>query len=306
MKIIYEGVDIYPEVSVNRCFHDMYGEQQSDELLLKLNDTRQLWDTWAPKQGDTIAIEDGAAKTGAMFVESVVPESGIITLRAYSMPQSVKDKRSKSWEKVKFLQLAQEIADRHGLTLDTYGVTDQTYDYVEQNNLPDFAFFQQRCTLEGVAFLVYDGKLVVYDEVSMESGTPAGSITITTADDFEYRDEAVNAYGSAEIVNGGLTGTFVAPAGTGKVLRKIIPIRMSDQTEADRFAKNILRDANKNATTGVLWATSLLRNYAAGSVVSMATEGVRSWDGPAFISRIRHDYVKARSKLYLRKPLEGY
>ena len=99
-----------------------------------------------------------------MFVESVVPESGIVTLRAYSMPQSVKDKRSKAWEKVKFLQLAQEIAGRHGLTLQTFGITDQTYDYVEQNNLPDFAFFQQRCTLEGAAFLVYDGKLVVYDE----------------------------------------------------------------------------------------------------------------------------------------------
>ena len=181
MKILYEGVDIYPDVSVHRCYHDMYAEKQSDELLLKLNDTRELWDSWNPKKGDTIAIEDGAAKTGKMFVESVVPESGIITLRAYSVPQSAKDKRSKSWEKVKFLQLAQEIAGRHGLTLETYGITDQTYDYVEQNNLADFAFFQNRCTLEGAAFLVYDGKLVVYDEAYMESQQPVDTITITPA-----------------------------------------------------------------------------------------------------------------------------
>ena len=198
MKILYEGVDIYPDVSVHRCYHDMYAEKQSDELLLKLNDTRELWDSWNPKKGDTIAIEDGAAKTGKMFVESVVPESGIITLRAYSVPQSAKDKRSKSWEKVKFLQLAQEIAGRHGLTLETYGITDQTYDYVEQNNLADFAFFQNRCTLEGAAFLVYDGKLVVYDEACMESQQPVDTITITPANDFEYRDEGTNAYGSAE------------------------------------------------------------------------------------------------------------
>lgn len=189
MKILYEGVDIYPDISVHRCYHDMYAEKQSDELLLKLNDTRELWDSWNPKKGDTIAIEDGAAKTGKMFVESVVPESGIITLRAYSVPQSAKDKRSKSWEKVKFLQLAQEIAGRHGLTLETYGITDQTYDYVEQNNLADFAFFQNRCTLEGAAFLVYDGKLVVYDEAYMEGQQPVDTITITPANDFEYRDE---------------------------------------------------------------------------------------------------------------------
>ena len=306
MKILYQGVDIYPDISVHRCYHDMYAEKQSDELLLKLNDTRQLWDTWNPKKGDTIAIEDGAAKTGKMFVESVVPESGIVTLRAYSMPQSVKGKRSKAWEKVKFLQLAQEIAGRHGLTLQTFGITDRTYDYVEQNNLPDFAFFQQRCTLEGAAFLVYDGKLVVYDEAYMESQTPSDTITITPASDFQYRDEGANAYGSAEVVNGGLTGTFSAPAGGDKALHKVIPIRMSDQSEADRFARGLLRDANKAATIGTLWTGSLLRNYAAGSVVTLATEGVKSWDGAAFISRIRHDYVKTRSKLYLRRPLEGY
>ena len=263
MKILYEGVDIYPDISVHRCYHDMYAEKQSDELLLKLNDTRELWDSWNPKKGDTIAIEDGAAKTGKMFVESVVPESGIITLRAYSVPQSAKDTRSKSWEKVKFLQLAQEIAGRHGLTLETYGITDQTYDYVEQNNL-------------------------------------------TPANDFEYRDEGTNAYGSAEAVNGGLIGTFTAPSGGDKVLRRILPFRMTDQSEADRFAKGLLRDANKNVTVGTLWTGSLLRDYAAGSVVTLATEGVKSWDGTAFISRIRHDYVKTRSKLYLRKPLEGY
>ena len=130
MKIIYEGTDIYPEISVHRCYHDMYADKQSDELLLKLNDTRELWDRWSPKKGDTIAVEDGTAKTGKMFVESVVPESGLITLRAYSAPQSTKDKRSKSWEKVKFLQLIQEIAGRHGLTVETYGITDQTYYYV--------------------------------------------------------------------------------------------------------------------------------------------------------------------------------
>lgn len=284
MKILYEGVDIYPDVSVHRCYHDMYAEKQSDELLLKLNDTRELWDSWNPKKGDTIAIEDGAAKTGKMFVESVVPESGIITLRAYSVPQSAKDKRSKSWEKVKFLQLAQEIAGRHGLTLETYGITDQTYDYVEQNNLADFAFFQNRCTLEGAAFLVYDGKLVVYDEAYMESQQPVDTITITPANDFEYRDEGTNAYGSAEAVNGGLTGTFAAPNGGDKVLRRILPFRMTDQSEANRFAKGLLRDANKNATVGTLWTGSLLRDYAAGSVVTLATEGVKSWDGTAFIS----------------------
>ena len=251
----------------------------------------------------------GVALFGTQFEDleaGVLPVLASIETAAYSAPQSTKDKRSKSWERVKFLQLIQEIAGRHGLTVETYGITDQTYDYVEQNNLPDFAFLQARCTLEGAAFLVYDGKLVVYDEAYMEGQQPVDTITITPANDFEYRDEGAYAYGSAEAVNGGLTGTFSAPAGGDKVLRKILPFRMTDQAEADRFAKGLLRDANKEATVATLWTGTLLREYAAGSVVTLSTEGVASWDGTAFVSRIRHDYVKTRSKLYLRKPLEGY
>ncbi len=305
MKIIYEGVDIYPEISVNQCFHDMYGEKQSDELLLRLNDTRSLWDVWQPKAGDAVAIESGAAKSGKMHIESIVPESGLITLRAFSVPQSAKDKRNKSWEKIRLLQLGQEIAERHGLGFEQYGVSDQLYEYVSQNNLPDFAFLQQRCTLEGVAFLVYDGKLVIYDEAALEQQQPAKTINITPASEFEYRDDEVNAYGAAEIINGRMTGTFSAPGGGAKILRKVIPIQMTSQEEADRFARALLRDANKHAATGTLW-TSIMPDFAAGSVAELQTQDAQSWDGPAFVSRIRHDYVKGRSKLYFRRPLEGY
>ena len=56
MKILYEGVDIYPDISVHRCYHDMYADKQSDELLLKLNDTRELWDRWSPKKLSLIHI----------------------------------------------------------------------------------------------------------------------------------------------------------------------------------------------------------------------------------------------------------
>lgn len=305
MKLLYQGKDIYPEVSVNRCYHDMYGEKQSDELLLRLNDNRRLWDTWKPQKGDTIAVEVGSAKTGQMYIDSILPEGSLITLRAFSVPQSAKDKRSKSWEKVRLLQLGKEIADRNGLGFEQYGVTDQLYEYVSQNNLPDFAFLQQRVTLEGVAVLVYDGKLIMYDEAYIEKQTPVKTVVVTPASKFEYRDDRVNAYGSAEVINGSMTGVFMAPNGGAKVLSKTIPVQMTSQAEANRFARGLLRDANKNSATGTLW-TLLMLEYAAGSIVELQTDGVASWDGPALITRIRHDFTSCMSKIYFRRPLEGY
>lgn len=305
MKILYEGTDIYNDVSVNACFHDMHAEKRSDELMLRLNDTRGLWDEWNPQPGDEITVEDGIATTGKMFIESALPENGLITLRAYSIPPTAKDKTNKSWEKVRFLQIAQEIAGRHGLGFEQYSITDQMYEYVAQNNQADFQFLQQRCTLEGASFLVFDGKLVLYGEAAMEGEAPAMSIDVSSAMDFTYQDDATRAYGSAEVVNGKITGTFDAPNGPDKKLSKVLSLPMKDQAEANRFAKNLLRNANKGMVTGVIW-TKLQREVAAGSVINVTTHNEHSWDGAAYLYHVRHDYVKKESKLFYRKPLEGY
>lgn len=306
MKILYQDVDITESVSVNQCYHDMYAEKHADELVIRFNDTRRLWDGWQPKPDDTIAVVDGAAKTGKMFVESLVPENGLQTLRAFSTPATVRDKRGKSWETVWLLQLAQEIATRHGLILETYEVTDQVYEYVNQANISDFAFLQQRCTLEGLGFLVYDGKLVLYDEAAMEAQAPVKELAITPGSTFEYTDNALAGFGSVEVKNGGFVGTFTAPNSLSKVLTRVLKVQISSQAEADRYAKALLRDANKGQTTGVLWADAIMREYAPGSVIMLRTEGAGSWNGPAFVTRLRHDYVARSSKLFFRRPLEGY
>ena len=305
MKVIYEGVDIYPDISVNRCYHTMYAERHSDELLLRLNDTRQLWQRWNPKKGDKIKVEDGNAKTGTMFIDSVTPSSGFLTLRAYSMPPTVKDKRSKSWEQVKFLQLVNEIAETHGLTVVPYGVTDQTYNFVTQNNEPDFDFLYKRCILEGVAFLVFDEQIILYSQ-SAQEGMPAGTeLKITNGYDFEYKDNGDKAFGSCEVKNGSTVGTFSSDAGK-KALKTVLPLAMSSEEEANRFAKNLLRDANKNMTTATIYTEYMARDIAPGSNVTLNTEGASGWDGKAFVTQVRHDYVKTKSKIWLRKPLEGY
>lgn len=307
MKLLYKGVDIWGDVSVNRIFHDMYAEKHADTLTIRLNDTRKLWDGWSPAPDDEIAVEDGAAKSGAMFVESMTPENGLYVLRATSIPQGMaKARRSKSWEKVKFKLLVEEIASRHGLAVSYYGITDQAYNYVAQQDLPDVAFLQQRCTLEGAAFLVYDGTLVVYDEAYMEGQSASKTLTIPRSADFEYEDNAANAYGSVSVVNGGFTGTFSAGNGLAKELSRILKVQIGSQAEADRFAKAILRDVNKGMTTGTFWTTGLLRDYAAGSVIDVQTPGAGSWNGAGFVTHMRHDYTKKTTKITFRKPLEGY
>ena len=300
LKVFYNGVDITDDISINTCIHDMYACSTADTLTLKFNDINKVWDSWKPKNEDIISIVCGVAKSGAMYINSVVPENGLMTLRASSIPPTAKTVNNKSWENVKLLQLAKEIASRHGLGFENYGVEDRLYSYVRQDNMPDFEFLQQRCELESLAFLIYDKKLILYSEEYLEKQTPVKTITVDTDKEFTYTDNALKGYGKITIKNGDLTGTYKSSNGLSRVKDIVIQTYMSGQDEANRFAKGILRQENKNLATGI-FKDAIMREFSAGSILGIKTTGASSWNGNAFISHIRQDYVKSTSKIFFRK-----
>lgn len=304
MKILYQGKDIYPEVSVNHCWHEMYAQERPDNLVIRFNDVRRLWDTWQPKAGDEIAVEEGTAKTGKMYVVSFKPENGFYTLRASALPLNAKERHIKSWDDVTFSQIANEIAGNHGLRLKMYDMPERTYKYAEQRNTDDFEFLQQRCMLEGAAMIVYDGSVIIYDEKSAEDKAPTGRLDITEQDDFSYTDDSDDAFTRAQFTNGTYTGNYSADGdGQDRLLRKVMPLYISSQGEADRFARGILRAENKNAVHCVYYARELLDKYAAGSTINITTTGAKSWDGAFFVTQMRNDYVFMTTKVFMRKPL---
>lgn len=305
MKLIYQGVDIYPEVSINSCIHEMYAEQRSDSIKIRFNDTKGLWNRWKPMQGDIVEVEDGVAKTGKMFITSIKPENGLYTLRAMAMPLSGEVIKNRSWEAVRLLQLGAQIAQEHGLTFKQYGVTDQVYPYLSQNSQTDFEFLQTRCMLEGCAIVIYDGNLIVYSEQYLENQPPAGEIYIGPDGVFEYEDNTARSYGSAEVESGGFKGKFAAEGNTSRIIRPREPLKVTSDAEATRYARALLRMANKNSYTGWI-EDNLLPEYAAASMVQITTDRQGLWNGPVFITRIRHDYVARKSKIFFRRPLEGY
>lgn len=306
MKILYNGTDIAGDVSVNYCVHEMHAEKQADTLVLRFNDPKGTWSKWNPATGDTLRLKEGAGDTGKMFLHSVKSENGLFTLRAMSMPQSAATIRSKSWAGVRFLQLANEIAANHGLTFQNYGCTDQVYKFLKQENETDLALFSRMCMLEGCQMLIYDGKLLAYREQYIEGQTPAGSLEVGAAGVFSYQDNRGNAYGSCIVESGSFSGTFKAPGATSKaVLRPRDPLAVTSNAEAARFAKGLLRNANKYGRVGQ-FSKSLLLGYAAASMLTLKTAKASAWNGAVFVYKARHDFVRNQSTLYFREPLEGY
>lgn len=305
IQLTYNGTDITDSVSINRCYHDMYAAGRSDELHLRVNDVDGLWDKWAPAVGDELRVDYGSIGTGTMFVASCVPMNGLYDIVAQSAPASGYEATHKAWRKVRLLQLGAEIAKRHGLAFASYGVTDVLYDYILQNGESDFHFLHRQAMLEGCAFLVYDKRLILYSERYMEGIAPTETLEVTIDGDYKYSDNSHQLYGSCIVERGLHSGQFSVDNGSVRVYRPVDIGQIASSAEAERFAQNLLRSKNKGCCGGYV-RSRILPGYAAASTVELKNARTPSWDGAVFLDHVRNDYSAGMSKLFFRRPLEGY
>ncbi len=306
MKFFYKGADITKQTFLNRCEVETFAEKHADTMLARFDDSAGLWDSWSPAQGDEVRFEFDNFETGAMFVKEIKPENGLMTIFASSMPLSCYTRNTRTWEDIRFLRLCQDIAEAHGMGFQSYDVTDQLYRYIQQDTTGDLEFLNRRCQLEGCALVVFDNTIIVYNEAAREGSEPTEKLKLGKDAVFRYYDRSAGAFGAAEIISGSYHGLFNAPSGDkSRVFRPSKEINCMDNTEALRFSCGLLRQVNKD-TVGGSFRRKLTPEVAAGSVIEIETEKAKSWGGKIFVTKTRHDFVKNESKIYFRKPLEGY
>lgn len=168
-----------------------------------------------------------------------------------------------------------------------------------------FTFWHRRAALEGCAFLVYSKTLILYSEAYMEAQAPAETLTVTVDADYRYDDRRAELYGSCLIENGQYTGNFAVSNGSSRLLKPAADFYVGSNGEAARYAQGLLRAANKGCCGGYV-RTRIMPGYAAASTVTLSNARAPSWDGTVFLDHIRNDYGRGKSKIFFRRPLEGY
>ncbi|TCZ73059.1 hypothetical protein E0485_21820 [Paenibacillus albiflavus] len=309
MNIIYNGVDITPSIHpISAKTTDNSGERP-DSLSLTFSDTEGLWSKWKPAKNDKLQIKENGFDTGVMFVDQISQNAGKFGIMALSIPQPCKSARTQAWEHVRFLEIVTQIAARYGFIVQTYNVTNHLYERVDQVEESDFSFLSFRCMLEGYALKINNQSLVIYGEPEEEKKPVDPNLSVIHLRDingeFKFVDKSTDIFEKCVVRSktrsGYLEGEFKDTNISGPTHKR--NLYASNQAEANRWAKGILRSFNKRMVTGVL-PINLNTNYAAGIPVSVVDVGL--FDGKHFIDRLTHDFINNRTEIMLRKPLEGY
>jgi len=304
VQLIYQGKDITSSINIKKADITDNAGGIADSVEMHFNDPKGLWSQWKPQKNDQVKLSKDGFSSGLMYTDELEQQSGVFIIKALSIPQEAKTDNTKSWEKVRFLEFAGEIAGKYGFQLKSYGITNQYYARVDQFEQADFEFLAWRCLLEGYVLKISGQSVIIYDELYMEAQASVKTIHRDQFDGpWKFKSKSTGIYGSCRVTYGDVKGEFKPGSGhTGPIL-KITNLYVTNQGEAERFAKNLLRAKNKEENTGFCTVEEY-PGITAGNVIKIADVGFG--DGTYYVFQAVRKQADKKIFLQLRKPLEGY
>lgn len=295
MIIEYNGTDISDMCLINKAVHEMYLGYKADFLEIRFDNQDNMWTMWKPKEGDRLRLKAQHADTGKLIVSEVLWDSDSVTLYASSLGRSDFEFVAKSWEQVYLKQLIEEIAARHSYTAEYYGIKNQLYQYVEQQE-NDFAFLQKRLYLEDAAVLVFNRKMIVYGNDYFKEIRALTSLNLIKNMEYRLYDDQI--YGASYISNGKYDGKCILNMSLPAIKQKL-EVNIGSIAEAERYARNILNQSNRNYKSWIKF-NQCYTELMAGSVIELNSD-IQGWNANVLINRVRQDYKNNCTKIWIGK-----
>lgn len=333
VSIKYSGIDITDEIREDLLSFSYTDNAsgESDSISITLKDEKKKWArNWFPTKGDVIEAvirtrnwekneEQQRLPCGRFYVDQ--PEySGrpsVLTIGAVAAPLNSNFSqidRSRTWRNITLFSIAQDIARRAGLRLETYiGNNNPRYQSIEQTETPDAAFLADLCEQEGLVMKVTDRKIIIFDERVFERRAPVATIheSNSTVLSYSFRSStAKTAYAGVNVkyydAKLGRTIQFLYAIKDIGENDKVYQLNSKVRTgeEARRLAQRTLRRLNKKEFTGSL---DLVGNVdlVGGSCVEL--RGFGGFSGKYYIEQATHTVgANYTTSIEVRKVLEGY
>lgn len=218
-SITYNNKDISADVNrflISIHFKDTV-EGEASEFTIVMENVDQLWNNgWYPTKGATLTCEIGDMDCGSFFIDEVVLSGppDIIEIKAVSSMSDVpkldtaekaaltikkiRTKKSKGHENKTLLQIAQDVAQHNGLTLQG-NVPNITIGRITQRRETDLKFLRRVSYDYGVIFRVMGGKLVFMTMKDIEQRGPQLTVHKSDLTRYNIKDKTFETFKTAKV-----------------------------------------------------------------------------------------------------------
>lgn len=260
--------DVTADISryVERVTYVDYDHGRADEISLDIANVERLWlHAWYPTKGDEIALwigyDGGAMLPCGSFQIDDIEVSGppdMIRLSGISaaVTGSLREVRSEAYENITLRQIAERIAERHGLEL-IGDVAPIQINRITQDEERDLAFLRRVAEDYGYAFKVTGAALVFVPFDELDGADSVKVLRRRHVSRYRLRDKSHELYRACKVTyfddeTGEVVEHVVDADGivNGDVL--VLNERAEDEQQAEEKARAALARANRLEVTGTL------------------------------------------------------
>lgn len=292
------------EEEVEECLYEEYSSARCDALQVVLDDTGGHLRPLGLKKGEMIQAEELTQRTGAMYISKIGYMKDKIMIRALSTDLTCFKEKNTYRESISFYEMVKEMEKETGYKLNLVNRLDCMYIDITRNQLNPIKYLTRRLRLEGYQLRVYDNTLIVYDEKLQERKE--------AVEDYEEEDFLTDPeYSTADAhliesvrntykYENYMIRTNVKSGLSGKNIDTSIAV--TSIAESERFSYGLMREANKYEFLTSGWVDGLERKT--GESINLDTDK-QDFSGKNYIYAIKHDFVRDRQEIMLRKSIAG-
>lgn len=210
--ILYNNKNITKNISkyIQSVTYTDYEKDQSDELTITVNDFEGYFQNdWRPVKGDKISAKLGyegetLLDCGTFTVDEpeieISQEGDTFNIRALaaSINQKIREKNSKSYVNKTLVEIAKQIAKKHGYTVaGSAGFIKIPYEM--QYNETDLAFLKRISASYGYIFKLTDNVITFIPVENLENKKSVIKITRADIESASFRDCATKTYTACSV-----------------------------------------------------------------------------------------------------------
>ena len=303
-EVTINGTNVTDDISVyvSQVEYSDRIEEESDEVSIILDDVEGLWQSdWYPSQGDTLTLKMGypgnMLDCGNFEIDQIelsgLPDTLTVKAIAAAITESMRTRNSRAYEKQTLKDIAQFIADKHGLKLmgDTSRLANIEIGRKTQDNESDISFLSGIARRYGIIFSVRGDKMIFLNPEDLEKEDAIAAFNRYQISTYSFKDKTSDTYWEATVSQRDIKTNTVqkwSVQSSGDPTKQdtiVVGGRVENANQAEAVTEGAIREMNRDKLTG-RFTTEGNPLLVAGANVDM--EGFGAFSGKWTIRESTH------------------